>query len=69
MPKLIIISGTPAIGKEKLAKKLSKKLKIPRLDLHYHYADISSTYNRSKKCYDVDIKKFLRFITSQHPLI
>ena len=60
--KLITITGTPATGKTTLALWLSKKLKIPRLDLHDHYKQISTKYDRSCKCYDVDMKKFEKLV-------
>lgn len=60
--KLIIITGTPGTGKTTLALFLSKKLKIPRLDLHDYYKQISTGYDHSGKCYDIDIKKFEKLI-------
>jgi adenylate kinase len=60
--KLIVISGTPGTGKTTLALWLSKKLKIPRLDLHDYYKQISTGYDRSGKCYDIDIKKFEKLV-------
>ena len=62
MDKLIIISGTPGTGKTTLAIWLSKKLKIPRLDLHDYYKQISMGYDHSGKCYDIDIKKFEQLV-------
>jgi adenylate kinase len=61
--KLIIITGTPGVGKSSLAKKLSKKLKYKRVDLHNHYKSISTSYNNKKQCYDVDLKKLIGLIT------
>ena len=63
--KLIIITGTPGTGKTTLALWLSKKLKIPRLDLHDHYKEISTGYDRSGKCYDIDMKKFEKLVVSK----
>ena len=60
--KLIVISGTPGTGKTTLALWLSKKLKIPRLDLHDYYKEISTGYDRSGKCYDIDINKFEKLV-------
>jgi adenylate kinase len=60
--KLIIVTGTPGTGKTTISTWLSKKLKIPRLDLHDYYKQISTKYDRSCKCYDIDIKKFEKLI-------
>jgi len=65
MPKkVLIISGSPGTGKTTLAKKLIKKLEFGRLDLHDYYKQISTGYNRSKRCYDVDVKK-LEFLVKE----
>ncbi len=58
MSKLIIISGTPGTGKTTLAKYLEKKFSFNRLDIHEHYKEISFDYNRGKKCYNINLKKF-----------
>jgi len=63
--KLIVISGTPGTGKTTLAIWLSKKLDIPRLDLHDYYKQISIRYDRSGKCYDIDMKKFEKLIEAK----
>ncbi|MBI2151108.1 ABC transporter permease [Candidatus Woesearchaeota archaeon] len=55
--KLIILTGTPGTGKSTLALRLSKLLKIPRFDLHKHYREVSSTFDKKKDCYVIDIKK------------
>ncbi|MBU0459193.1 MAG: AAA family ATPase [Nanoarchaeota archaeon] len=60
--KVIVISGSVGIGKEKLAKYLVKKLSFIHLDLHHHYSEISNNYNQKKKCYDVDLKKFEKLV-------
>tara|TARA_Y100000310_G_C20655296_1_gene801670 strand:- start:430 stop:906 length:477 start_codon:yes stop_codon:yes gene_type:complete len=59
---VIVVSGSVAVGKEKLAKYLAKKLKYFRLDLSKYYKDISVGYNSIKKCYDVDLRKFEKLI-------
>jgi len=59
MKKVIVISGTPGVGKSALARSLKG---FTRLDLHEHYKDISTQYNRSKQCYDVDMKKFEKLV-------
>ena len=55
---LIVITGSPGVGKSTLAKYLAKKLKLDRLDLHYYYKRVSTGYNRSKQSYDIDNDKF-----------
>ena len=60
--KIIAVTGTPGVGKSTIARLLSKELKYTRIDLSKHYQDISVGYNRSKKCYDVDIKKIQALI-------
>ena len=71
---LIVITGSPGVGKSTLAGFLVKKLKLERLDLHYHYKRISVGYNRSKQSYDVDYDKFEKLVKeklqrSKHGLI
>ncbi len=53
----IIITGTPGTGKTTLAKLIEKKLQSFHLDLHPHYKQLSTHYNRKKQCYDLDMKK------------
>ncbi len=60
--KLIVISGTPGTGKTTLALWLSKKLNILRLDLHHYYKQISTGYDCSGKCYDIDMKMFEKLV-------
>src|SRR3989344_6117921 len=71
---LIVITGSPGVGKSTLAGFLVKKLKLGRLDLHHHYKRISVGYNRSKQSYDVDYDKFEKLVKeklqrSKHGLI
>lgn len=61
--KVIVISGTPGTGKSTLAKLLAKNLDYQRLDLHHYYKNIASRYNRSKQCYDIDIKKLGKLVS------
>ena len=60
--KLVVITGTPGVGKSTLAKQLSKKLGFYRLDLSKYYKQISAGYNRRKKCYDIDLPKFEKLV-------
>ncbi|PIN73478.1 kinase [Candidatus Woesearchaeota archaeon CG10_big_fil_rev_8_21_14_0_10_45_16] len=65
---LIIITGTPGTGKSTLAIMLKKK-GFYRLDLHEHYKEVSTGYDRSKKAYDVDVKrleKLVRKVVKEH---
>ncbi len=72
MHKVIAISGSPGTGKSTLAKLLVKKLNAERLDLCNYYKDISTTYNKKKKCYDLDIKKVEKLVRAkkkEHELV
>ncbi len=69
MSKLIIITGTPGTGKSTLAKQYEKK-GFYRLDLHDYYKQISTGYDRSKRCYIIDPKKFealVKLTIKEHP--
>lgn len=59
--KVVVISGTPGVGKSVLAKGLVR-LGFVRLDVSKHYDEISIGYDKVKKCYDVDLKKFERLV-------
>ncbi|MBI2111961.1 AAA family ATPase [Candidatus Woesearchaeota archaeon] len=63
MKKLIVITGTPGVGKSTLAKKLARRLKLKRIDLHNYYSEISLGYDRKNKCHDIDFKKFIALMT------
>ena len=70
MKKIIVITGTPGTGKSTLAKLLTQKLKLPRLDLHHYYQQLSVKYNTQKKCYDLDYAKFEKLVQQKlqnHP--
>ena len=60
--KVISITGTPCTGKSTLTKYLEKKLGFKRLDLHRYYKQISTGYDYSKKCYDIDMKKLEKLV-------
>jgi len=69
--KLIVITGTPGIGKTTLAEVLTGK-GFYRLDLHRHYKDISTSYNKNKQCYEIDLKKLEKLVQQkmkEHPKI
>lgn len=63
--KVVVISGTPGTGKSALAKLLEKELKFARLDLSKYYQKISVGYDKEKKCYDVDLKKFILLVNEK----
>ncbi len=60
---IVVISGTPGVGKSTLARKFVKK-GFKRVDISQHYKEISTKYNRSKQCYDIDVKKFTKLVQS-----
>lgn len=60
--KVIIITGTPAVGKSTLAKALVRKSKFQRLDLSRHYRQLATCYNRQKQCYEIDLEKLEKLV-------
>src|SRR3989338_4451717 len=69
-PKLVIITGTPGVGKTTLAKALARKLRVYHLDLHPHYQQLATKYDRRKQCYILDRQKVLIFVRAMlrlHP--
>ena len=58
---VIIVTGTPGTGKTRVARFLSK-LGYHYLDVHSLIRTIHSGYDRKKRCYTVDKKKFVRMI-------
>ncbi len=60
--KVIAITGTPGVGKSTLAQYLQKHVLWRRLDLHQYYKQISTSYNRKKQCYDLDLKKVEKLV-------
>lgn len=67
----IAITGTPGVGKSTLAKALEKK-GFWRIDMHQYYPEISTAYNKSKQCYDLDMKKVEKLVkekSKEHPKI
>ena len=63
--KLLVITGTPGVGKSTLAKKIAKYLHFNRLDLHRYYKKLAIGYNYKKRCYDLDFKKLITFIENK----
>jgi adenylate kinase len=62
MGKVIVITGTPGVGKTTLAKYVAKRLQYSRFDLHKFYPEISTGYDKKKKCYTVDVKKLEKIV-------
>lgn len=54
---MIVITGTPGVGKSTLAVFLQKKFGWRRLDIHKYYSQLSDGYNNKKKCYDLSLPK------------
>ncbi len=60
LKRLLIITGTPATGKSTLAKLLEKEMGLLRIDLHKLIESdpvLSSEFNTTKDCYDLDMNK------------
>ncbi|MBI4151557.1 AAA family ATPase [Candidatus Woesearchaeota archaeon] len=55
--KIVVITGTPGVGKSRTAQFLQKKYGWRRLDLHQYYKELSEGYNRKKKCYNLNLQK------------
>jgi len=66
---VIAVTGTPGTGKSTLAKLLEKKLGFKRLDLHHCYKDISASYDRKKKCYNIDLIAFKKLVNKRINLL
>lgn len=62
MNKVIIITGTPGVGKTTLAKWLAKKLSWEKIDLHDYYSEISNSFDKKKDCYDINLKKLANIV-------
>jgi adenylate kinase len=60
--KIVIITGTPGVGKTTLATALVKKRKYERVDLHKVYTQISEKYDQQKQCYIIDQTKLVQLI-------
>lgn len=60
--KVIVITGTPGVGKSTLAVFLQKKFGWRRLDLHKYYSQLSDGYNKKKKCYDLSLPKLKKMV-------
>ncbi len=63
--KLIIVSGTPGVGKSTLTSVLVKRLGFTHIDWHKLMRKnkrINLGYNRSKKSYDLDMKELAKGI-------
>ena len=56
---IIIVTGTPGVGKSVIAKNLAKKLKFDYIDINKFVKDnkVYEGYDNKKRCYVVDVKK------------
>ncbi len=64
--KIIVVSGTPAAGKTRLSKKLSKILDFRYTDVNnlIKKEKLYDSYDKSKRCYVVNTKKLNNFLKS-----
>lgn len=62
---IIVITGTPGVGKSTLARFLQKRYGWRRLDLHHHYKDLAIGYSQRKRCYDLDLKKVIQLVETK----
>lgn len=64
MGRLLVITGTPGVGKSVLTKRLVKALGRgwKRVDLQDHYTEISVAYDQKKKCYDIDLNRLSKLV-------
>lgn len=60
--KIIVVTGTPGVGKTTLAKALVRNLGYERVDLHAVYGQISEGYDRGKKCYVINYTKLVALV-------
>ncbi len=59
--RIVVITGTPGVGKTTLAKELVRK-GYERLDLHRFYTQISDKYDTRKQCYVIDYTKLVALV-------
>ena len=63
---LIVITGTPGVGKSHLASVLCSSIKnAKRIDLHPKYKELSSSYDYSGRCYVLNFSKVSRYVRSE----
>lgn len=60
--KIIVITGTPGVGKSTLARFLAHHFSWRRVDLHHHYQQLSSSYDQKKRCFILDFSKVKKLI-------
>ena len=56
---IIIVTGTPGVGKSVIAKNLAKKLKFNYININKFVKDnkVYERYDNKRKCYVVEVKK------------
>ncbi len=60
----IAITGTPGVGKSFIATYLASHVKEGvRIDLHPHYKALSSSYDYSGRCYNLDFARVRKFVS------